>query len=67
MYNWYDRGILQVIDKESGETLLEIETTIEHLQQHTKFNFELCDYQFSDLNFDYILNNEEIEKLLGEE
>ena len=64
MYNWYDRGILQVIDKESGETLFETETTIEDLKK-SMFNFELCDYQFIKYDYDYILNATEIKALIN--
>lgn len=68
MYNWYDRGVLQVIDKESGETLFEIETTIEKVAYAT-FNFRLCDYQFIEGDYgcetpEYILNTRDIKELM---
>ena len=63
MYNWYDRGIFQVIDKESGEALFETETTIEDLKK-SMFNFELCDYQFIKYDYGYILNTEDIKELM---
>ena len=67
MYNWYDRGVLQVIDKESGETLFEIETTIAKVAYAT-FNFGECDYQFIEgeygcINPQYILNTRDIKEL----
>ena len=54
MLEWYKRGILQVIDNESGITLLEIETIYLELEK-TSFNFDKCDYQFIDLDCDEVL------------
>lgn len=68
MFSCYDKGVLQVIDKESGETLFEIETTIIKIEYAT-FNFELCDYQFiegeyGNINPRYILNTRDIKELM---
>ena len=58
-----NRGILQVIYKESGETLFETETTIKGLKE-SMFNFDLCDYQFITDSSHNILNTGEIKALV---
>lgn len=58
MKNWYDNGYLQVFDKESGEMLLEIETTLEHVERYAQYNFDKCEYAFVEINYDYIIDNE---------
>lgn len=63
MKNWYDRGYLQVFDKESGEMLLEIETTLEHVERYTKYNFNKCEYAFIKCDYDYIIDNETLMKM----
>lgn len=64
-----NKGILQVMNKKSGEIYFEITTTIEELAYAT-FNFYECDYEF--FIGDYpgtnghkgILKTEEIKKLM---